>query len=157
MAQVTPVSPVSTKITGTVAVPVAAQAARASPSPTKVDWVTSSSRRRSRRSASPPAHAPRTRAGPTVSAVSTARSTALWVSRRISQEDATAWVMVPDADSTWALNHHRKRASVSEASAGTRLSTVSRRTSVMRTPREQAGSVRGGPRRPGRPGTRYPS
>ena len=88
-------------LTSPVAMSVAARAASNS---SRV-CVTISSRRRSNRSTSVPAYGPKTSSGRNVQAVIRPRSTPLPVRRRTSQDIATPWVIVPDAEKTWAKNH----------------------------------------------------
>ena len=79
--------------------------------------VTISSRRRSNRSTSVPAYGPKTSSGRNVQAVISPRSTPLPVRRSTSQDIATPWVIVPDAEKTWAKNHGRYSGDSSERKA----------------------------------------
>ena len=91
-------------------------AVRAASSSSRV-CVTISSRRRSNRSTSVPEYGPKTSSGRNVQAVIRPRSTPLPVSRSTSQDSATPWVIVPDAEKTWAKNHGRYSGDSSERKA----------------------------------------
>jgi hypothetical protein len=83
-----------------------------------------SSLRRSIRSTRAPEWGPSSRDGRNVHAVSSPRSTPLPVSRSSSHDVATAWVIVPDADSTWLKNHERYAGVSSDRNDRCRLGRV---------------------------------
>jgi len=82
-------------------VPLAASAQSARAGTTIATWVTISSRRLSKRSASRPPKAPKRRIGVNCSAVVRPTATPLWVRLRISHVSATIWIQLPLSDTIW--------------------------------------------------------
>ena len=80
--------------------PLAASAQSSTAGTTIATWVTISSRRLSKRSASKPPNAPNSRIGANCSAVVSPTATPLWVSVRISHVSATIWTQLPLSDTT---------------------------------------------------------
>ena len=82
-------------------VPLAASAHSSTAGTTIATWVTISSRRLSKRSASSPPKAPNSRIGANCSAVVSPTATPLWVRVRISHVSATIWTQLPLSETTW--------------------------------------------------------
>ncbi len=81
--------------------PLAASAHSTSAGTTMATWVTISSRRLSKRSASSPPKAPKSRIGANCSAVVRPTATPLPVRVRISHVSATIWIQLPLSDTIW--------------------------------------------------------
>lgn len=81
--------------------PLVASPHRSRAGTTIATWVTISTRRLSKRSASRPPNAPNRRIGANWSAVVSPTATPLWVRVRINHVSATIWIQLPLSDTIW--------------------------------------------------------
>ena len=90
-----------------VTTPLTVTANSASAGTTMPSWVSISSLRLSKRSASSPPYAPISNIGANCSAASSPTATPLLVRRRISHVSATIWTQLPLSDTTWPVKYRR--------------------------------------------------